>query len=183
MSGQCCQAVLQHLASVPGVAGCATTAEVHAAVGYAANSVRRALRTLRERGLVTSLEGLHELTAKGRAWIDAGLEITSGPRPGQAQSRHAQTLRAKAWRALRLKGKCSLDDLLMLVADGTEKDAEKQLRRYCRALEAAGYLVPMRSGWLLPADRNTGPEAPAYNSKTRTVTDPNTGDVWPLPRN
>ncbi|WP_051349727.1 hypothetical protein [Megalodesulfovibrio gigas] len=71
----------------------------------------------------------------------------------------------------------------MLVADGTEKDAERQLRRYCKALEAAGYLVPMRSGWLLPADRNTGPEAPAYNSQARTVTDPNTGDVWPLPQN
>lgn len=142
--------------------------------------VPSALATLRERGLVTSVQGVHQITDKGRAWVEAGVPVPMGPRPGQAGSRAAGTLRAKAWRYLRIKRKAGMDDLLFLVADGNEKDAEANLRRYLTALERAGVLIRTRSGWLLPSDRNTGPEAPSWNSKTKAVIDVNTGEQWTI---
>lgn len=160
-------------------AGCATTAQLAERIEEAtASTLKSPLRTLQSRGLVASVQGVHELTDKGRAWLDAGLEITSGPRPGNAPARTADTLRAKAWRYLRIKGKGSLDDILFLAADGDEIGAERNLRRYLNALNRAGILVRTRSGWLLPSDKNTGDLAPSWNSSTRTVTDVNTGESW-----
>lgn len=160
---------------------CATTGQLGARIeGTTSARLQSCLCTLRDRGLVSSVQGVHALTDKGRAWVAAGLEVNGGPRPGRAASRTANTLRAKAWRYLRLKGKASMNDLLFIVADGTEGDAEKNLRRYLRALTAAGYLAPLRSGWLLLTDRDTGPEAPALNTATKTVTDANTGESWPI---
>lgn len=97
-----------------------------------------------------------------------------------AVTRTPQTLRAKAWRYLRIKKKATLEDILSIVADGVEKDAAGQLRRYLGALASVGVLIRVRSSWLLPEDRNTGPEAPALNTRTRTVTDVNTGEKWTL---
>lgn len=160
-------------------AGCATTGQLAERIdGATSTRLQRCLHVLQDRDLVRSVQGVHELTDKGRAWAEAGLEINGGPRPGNAQSRTAGTLRAKAWRYLRIKGKASLDDILLIVADGDEAGAEKNLRRYLNALHRAGMLVRTRSGWLLPSDKNTGIEAPSWNTKTRTVTDVNTGETW-----
>lgn len=159
-------------------AGPRTTGQIADATGMAAPNVPSAINTLRKRGLAASASGVHQITDKGRVWLDNGLEVISGPRPGKACSRRGATLRVRAWRALRLRGKVTLDDLLYLVADGDEKAAEYNLKRYLRALVQAGFLVKLRSGWMLPGDRNTGPEAPALNTKTKTVTDPNTGERW-----
>ena len=160
-------------------AGCATTAQlVERIEGTTSTRIQSCLRTLHDRALVSSAQGVHELTDKGRAWAEAGLEINGGPRPGNAQSRTATTLRAKAWRYLLIKNKASLDEILLLIADGTEARAEQNLRRYLNALTRAGILVKTRSGWLLPNDRITGTEAPSWNTKTRMVSDLNTGEIW-----
>ena len=160
-------------------AGCATTAQlVERIEGTSGPRLQRCLRTLRDRALVASAQGVHQLTDKGRTWAEAGLEINGGPRPGNAKSRTAGTLRAKAWRYLRIKGKASLDDILMIVADGTEATAEHNLRRYLNALTRVGILAKTRSGWVLPSGRNTGIEAPSWNTKTRMVMDLNTGEAW-----
>lgn len=160
-------------------AGCATTAQLAERIeGTSGPRLQSCLQTLRDRSLVTSVQGVHGLTDKGKAWVEAGLEINGGPRSGNAQSRTAGTLRAKAWRYLRIRGKASLGDILMTVADGTEATAEQNLRRYLNALTRAGILARTRSGWLLPSDRNTGIEAPNWNTRTRTVTDVNTGGSW-----
>lgn len=160
-------------------AGCATTAQLAERIeGMTGPRLQSCLVTLRDRDLVRSVQGVHELTDKGRAWTEAGLEIHGGPRPGNAKSRTTRTLRAKAWRYLRIRGKASLDDILMTIADGTEATAEQNIRRYLNALVRAGILVRTRSGWLLPSDSNTGIEAPSWNTWTRTVTDVNTGETW-----
>lgn len=149
-------------------------------------NVSDSCRTLARRGLLTMSEGLLEITERGRQCLADEVEITSGPGLG-GPVRRAQTLRERAWRAMRLRRKFGLDDLLALVADGTEKDAAADVRRYVRALEDAGYLVRMRGGqraaargaptWMLEDERNTGPEAPRWNTSARRVTDPNTGTV------
>ena len=159
--------------------GCATTAQLAECIeGMTGPRLQGCLQTLRARGLVTSVQGVHELTDKGRAWAEAGIEVSGGPRPGHSQSRTANTLRAKAWRYLRIRGKAGLDDILMTVADGTEATPEKNLRRYLNALTRAGILARTRSGWVLPSDRNTGIEAPSWNATTRMVIDLNSGESW-----
>ncbi len=157
----------------------ATTGQLNQALpGMTMDRLSSCLRTLRGRALIHTAGGVHGLTGKGRAWLEAGLEIQSGPRTGRAASRTSGTLRAKAWRTLRIRRKASLDDILLLVADGGEKHPAANLRRYLTALFRAGILLRTRSGWVLPEGRNTGPEAPAWNSKTKTVIDVNTGEQW-----
>ena len=75
------------------------------------------------------------------------------------------------------------------VASGSEKEPERNLSRYLAALEAAGYLLPLaRRGeggvkrWRLRRDRISGPEAPAFNTRARRLTDCNTGQVFELSR-
>ena len=74
-----------------------------------------------------------------------------------------------------------------MLCDGSEKDAGRSLSRYLEALEAAGYLLALprrgedgRKRWRLRRDCITGPEAPAYNTRTRRVTDCNTGEVFAI---
>lgn len=160
--------------------GCATTKQLGVKLGMTTGQVGRAIRTLRDRGLVCTSTGVHELTDKGRAWIDAGLTIKSGPRPGRAGTRTSGTMRAWAWRYLRMKGKANMDDLLFLLADSHEKDPAQNLRRYLNALVRAGILHQVRSGWVLTKDKDTGPLAPSWNSATRRVIDVNTGEQWQI---
>lgn len=93
--------------------------------------------------------------------------------------RKRPTLRARAWRVMRMMMWWSIDDLLFTVADGTEKEARKNLRRYVHMLAVAGYLDPhprFSRRWRLI--RDTGLEAPTYNTKTKKLTDSNTGEVF-----
>lgn len=154
--------------------------EIAEVTGMQAQAVKSALLVLVRRGLLNTGEGVAEITDKGRAWVDAGMEVMGGPRTEKVWSRRQTTLRDRAWRAMRIKRKFDLDTLLWVVANGDEKGAVHNLKRYARALERAGYLIPMRSGWLLPDDRDTGPLAPALNTRTRTVTDANTGERWSI---
>ena len=90
---------------------------------------------------------------------------------------------------MRMRDGFSLGDLLSTLCDGTEAYAKDNLLGYIRALEAAGYFktLPRRGEagerrWRLRRDHDTGPEAPAWNKKTRTLTDHNTGEAFTIPR-
>ncbi len=165
------------------------TRQLAASLGGQANSLRRCLRSLASKGLVASAEGTHQITDKGRQFLVEGREITSGPCGGDAPSRRGLPLRQKAWRAMGMRDGFGLDDLLTMLCDGGEKDAARNLGRYLEALEGAGYLMVLpRRGeggakrWYLHREMNTGPEAPAFNTRTRRVTDCNTGQVFELGR-
>ena len=133
-------------------------------------------------------DGVHQITKKGRAALAEGREITSGPCGGAATSRKENTLRTRAWRFIRMRDGFSVEDVMFALCDGTETDAECNLANYMLALEAAGYLTPMRRGnagqrrWKLKRDRDTGPEAPAWNKATRILRDHNTGEAFTIPR-
>jgi hypothetical protein len=103
------------------------------------------------------------------------------------------TLRERVWRALRLRRKASIPDLVMLVAEGGERDIESNIGKYLSALGRAGYLqkLPLRERgtaltsngyirWWLVQD--TGPLAPVWRVKADTVYDPNTETETPLRR-
>ena len=147
------------------------------------------LETLRRRGLIASAEGIHQLTEAGRATLAAGKEIMSGPCGSNVTTRRSLTLRQKAWRVMGIRDGFSLADLLTMLCDGSETAPERNLARYLAALEAAGYLLPLaRRGedgakrWRLRRDRNTGPEAPALNTRTKRLTDCNTGQIFEIGR-
>lgn len=157
------------------------TGELAKALGLATDKAGQVCRCLRARGLVRTYERIHELTAAGRQAVKRGEEITCGPAKGAV--RRGESLRARAWRAMRIKEKFSLDDLLTLLCDGTEKAAESNLKDFLRVLERAGYLMELkrRGGdgsrrWWLAKD--TGLQAPSWNRLTRTLADPNTGEVY-----
>jgi hypothetical protein len=163
------------------------TRQLMVGLGKDRESMRRCLAYLRQKGFVASAEGVRQITDKGRQFLADGGVITSGPCAGDAASRRGLTLRQKAWRAMGIRDGFSLDDLLTMLCDGSEKDAARSLSRYLEALEAAGFLLALpRRGegaakrWRLRRDRATGPEAPAFNTRTRRVTDCNTGQVFDL---
>lgn len=164
------------------------TRQIAAALGVASENISGCLRTLRSKGFLATSEGVHQLTDAGRNALAAGLELTSGPCDGKAVARNFNNLRAKAWRLIRMRDGFGVHDLMMALCDGSEGDAEGNLTTYMLALEAAGYLIPMRRSqdgkprWKLKSECDTGPEAPAWNKKTRVLRDHNTGEVFTIPR-
>lgn len=162
------------------------TRQIAAALNVHSMDLPKCLRTLAAKGLIMSCEGNHEITERGARALTEGRELTSGPGVGKAVTHHRTTLRARAWRAMRIREVFSLDDLMMLLCDGEEKDAAGNLGGYIRALAIVGYLTPMRrqaaghhpERWRLTNKGNTGPEAPAWNKARGVVTDSNTGDVY-----
>lgn len=146
-------------------------------------------RKLKQEGYATARAGQLHITEAGTRALAVGFSSNYGPRKGAAQSRQRPTLRAKAWRAMRIRDGFSLDDLLTMLCDGTERYAATNLADYIRALVGAGYLLPMpRRGngphpqrYRLRRERNTGPEAPAWNKQTRILVDHNTGETIVVP--
>jgi predicted transcriptional regulator len=150
-------------------------------------SMRRCLGYLRQRGFVASAEGVHQITDKGWQFLAEGREITSGPCGGNTSSRRGPTLRQRAWRLMRIRDGFSIADLLRTLCDSNEGDPERNLRRYIAALEATGFLTPFRrrgeggdKRWYLRREMNTGPEAPALNTRAKRLTDHNTGKIFGL---
>lgn len=155
--------------------------EIAAELGMQHNALREVCNRLATRGMLLKeqCEGvaLYSITDAG-ARFQARDEPIDGPAKGSRAEYHRGSLRARAWRVMRMREWWSVSDLLMTIADGTEKDAETGLRRYVRALFLAGYVVPSKrtpDRWRLI--QNTGHLAPALNTQTRTLTDPNTGEV------
>lgn len=163
--------------------------ELVAALGTSREGTRLSCKALHKRGYATFTEGILTITDAGRAVLASGTELRSGPESRNVSTRAGNTLRARAWRAMRMRDGFSLDDLLTMLCDGSEAYAEKNLGDYIRALACAGYLLalprrgdgPHPQRYRLRRDRNTGREAPAFNKATRTLTDLNTGEVFRIP--
>lgn len=161
------------------------TRDVAAGLGIALSGARDVCKRLAGRGLVESVAGVHGITKAGRAALAGGEQVVSGPGKGGCAERDKHSVRAKAWRALRIRQKADLDTLLPLVlppaaSPEQERNTRRDLTGYLAALAAAGILTPLpqRGGaqrWLLTGD--AGPCAPAWNKAGHTVTDPNTGEV------
>lgn len=165
--------------------------------GLTDKQCENACRVLVRRGLLTRrVAGCHNLTTEGRSALDQGERIASGPQHPHVAGRRivrAETARDRMWSALRMEGKATLDDLVMLVAQGDEADLKNNLGKYMRLLERAGYvkrlvvkeapLTLTSNGcirwWLLP-DRNTGPVAPRPVPKRRALYDGNRERDYPL---
>lgn len=129
---------------------------------------------LREKEYLACVEGLHGLTRKG---LEA---VSSGRFPCRAYDEKKGTLRQKAWNVMRMKDMFTVSDIMETVCDGTEKNAEGNIRQYCKALQRAGILkITQRTkSYFLP--KGQGPLCPAYNRAENYVLDRNTGEIFRL---
>lgn len=156
--------------------------------------VENAANTLRRNGLLSrSDEGCYMLTTAGHEALKHGAHVTSGPHNANQTGRRVRTdtLRVRIWRAIRIRRKFTVPEIISLVADGTERgDITSNVQKYIRALAKAGYLVelPRREAgaaitsngykrWWLQDDKDTGPKAPVWSREKQRVYDPNTEET------
>lgn len=174
---------------------CQTIEQLEASLDLTRRQVSDAAANLLRRDyLIRTGLGCYKLTEAGARAAVAGEIITSGPRRPHGTVRiQSNTIRDRAWRAMRIRRRFTVPDL---VADArTTADAAplESIGRYVRMLRKAGFLVegarrvqgvaPSSNGykiWCLV--RNTGPLAPVVRSITAAVHDPNTGEDLPCSR-
>lgn len=181
----------QVLAALSGNADCPREG-IGRASGVKGRSLENSLLKLRQLGFLALEDGRYRLTKEGRAFLEAGKPLTSGPRGPQPGKRYfSGTLRERVWRAIRIKRKFSALEILPLAARGEERDAESNVGKYLRALARSGFLVIMKGRERGPAPtspgylryllvRDTGPQAPRWLPRRGCVYDPNTEEEHPL---
>lgn len=166
---------------------CFTEADMAKVTGLKPKQVEHACQNLRRHGFITrSVRGCHTLLPAGKKALEEGAKLRSGPKGPQAsgQRRHDPGLRQRVWNALRTLKKLTIDDILMRVIDGDERDPRSNVMKYVKALARAGYVqaMPQREAplnptsngcrrWLLITD--TGPAAPVCRVSRDTLYDPN----------
>jgi|GEM_PF-909239 len=132
--------------------------------------------------------GCYEVTARGRAAHKRG--YTSGPQgPLTAERKNPDNLRTRIWRALRIKRRATLGELLAysVKVNEPEQAAYDNAAKYVRGLRAAGVVkklsdrergtAPTSNGfhvYLLVDD--LGPQTPVLRSKSRSLFNPNSGE-------
>lgn len=148
--------------------------------------ISRALTTLKNRDLMKRqmVTGVYQLSSYGHRLAQNGYRVNSGAaRPIDKVRRHADSFRARAWRAIRVRRVFSLGDIISDAKDG-EADPYNNLRRYVRQLTVAGYIVemPVRTPGVAASSngfkryrliRDAGPLAPTYSPKRGVVVDLN----------
>lgn len=154
--------------------------------GMERKNIGNACAILIARELIERIKpGCYKLLPAGLVLVKTGGEVKSGPRGETAAKQHTGTLRVKTWRAMRQRKKFSLNDLIVLVADGDEKAIESNVGKYLRALERTGYLTRMArraAGTATTSNgflryllvRDSGPLAPVWRQGKSAVYDPNT---------
>jgi hypothetical protein len=141
----------------------------------------------RKDGLPRTANGVYGVTDAGRSAWRAGRKIRSGPcRPHNGRRTPiAGTLQARLWKGLRQLKKATVPELLTMVAHDADRDPAGNARKYLRVLAAAGYVAAMKTRepgtaptsngfkrFLLIND--TGPAAPVWNPRKKTLRDGNT---------
>jgi hypothetical protein len=179
------EAVLTAVATAePG--DCITERRLVELTGRAPKDIEMSCLRLRKHGLLVRTSGdCHKLTRAGLAAVAEGKTIRSGPQ-GPRTGRVVQkgSLRARAWRAMRIKRKFTVADIAMLCVEGGERDVESNLLKYLWGLERAGYVkklpvrergtAPTSNGyvrWMLLVDN--GPLPPVWRQAHGTLYDPN----------
>jgi hypothetical protein len=123
--------------------------------------------------------GCYKLTELGKAALEEGIKLTSGPKgPTGKPKVISDTVRDRAWRVLRMRRKTSAPELIGLLLDAGCDDAtvtrtKNNLNKYLRYLHLAGYLIEMR---------REAPQSPTSNGAKRFLLTRNTGPLAPIPQ-
>jgi hypothetical protein len=182
--------VLTHLPSAPESMGLDA---LEAATGLARKQIVMAIDRLSKRRLVAHAgHALYRRTAAGDAFIAAGATVRPGPAdrgPRPLRGDHAagrDTLRDRAWRALRQLKKATLPEILELACRGEEADPHGNVRTYLYQLLRKGIVARLSRRvpgiaqtsngfhqWLLV--RDLGPKAPVWRKRSGVLIDRNSG--------
>ena len=181
------EALLKALA--PGL--CLTIDQLEGSGGLSRRQITNAAMGLIRRALVERVElGCFRLTAEGITLRAAGTPLTSGPNAphtGQRRTRKPN-FRTRIWRAMAVRDKFAIGDLVAVAARGEERDPMSNAGRYLAALANAGYIrrLPVKGrGTALTSNgfvryvrlRHTGPSAPIVKTGGKAVYDPNTRET------
>ena len=126
---------------------CKTLPVLSDALGLTRRQVSSAASSLIGKGLVERVDiGRYRLTENGEHAVAAGVAITSGPNaPHQGVRRPmADTLRQRAWTAMRIQRSFTINDLLVASTQGGERSATHNLQRYLKALARASVVRRMK---------------------------------------
>lgn len=153
-----------------------------------------ASKLLRRGYLQRMAVGCYQLTDAGCAAAAAGEVITSGPRGPIGKVReYRDTLRERAWRAMRIRRRFTVPDLISDASSVADKNPRDNLHRYLQGLCGAGIVIelPNRATGTKPSSpgfkrwmlsRDTGPRAPVILTSRQVVHDFNTGEDLPCSR-
>ena len=159
--------------------------------GLSRHKVSKAATGLIRRGLLERVaRGCFRLTEAGIAARASGDRLSSGPNGPHAGARRKikSCLRTRLWRAMAVRDKFTVGDLVAVAAEGDERDAIGNARKYLAALARTGYLreLPIRAPGVAASSggfkryvvlRRTGPLAPGLYPRRKEVRDPNTGEA------
>ncbi len=170
---------------------CITNARLAELTSLQPKQIENSTGLLKQHGFIEVVEpGCYCITKAGITALESNVSMRSGPKNPHKNARILKdTLRTRVWRAIRIRQNFSIPELVGLVANGSEKDAESNIGKYLRVLESAGYLIRMRkrlrgtamtsngfARWRLDLEKDTGPQAPVWRRGKDTVFDPNNGD-------
>lgn len=161
---------------------CITEARLVELTGLDAKQIKQTASTLIGNGLMEkTVKGCLRLTSAGRQAVESGASIRS-------KRALKDTLRVRVWRAIRIRRKFTVPDIIGLVADETARgDITSNVQKYVRALAKAGYLVELpkrergtaltsngHKRYWLTDEKDSGPQAPVCRARVGMVYDPNT---------
>jgi predicted transcriptional regulator len=186
------------LAAVPSSPGVMPLPSLARATGLLADQVKNAIDRLSKRGLVIHV-GLarYQRTASGDAFLGAGKQVKPGPQPkghgGSARrglraddAAGRDTLRDRAWVALRQLKKATIPDLMELASRGGDGEDVSNLRQYLTVLAKHGVVSALKRrapGYALTSNGfiqyvlvdDLGPKAPLWRGSTGELVDRNNG--------
>ena len=187
------QSLLTVMAAEAGPDGCVLIQRLAEVTGRSVHKVGNLLETLTGHGLATMRSpGCYRVTEEGAAFL-AGrskVRLTTGPKAAHGADRSSEdSLTARAWRALRIKKKATIPEIMETIA--AEPKQYAQVGRYLRALVDAGLVkrLPRKvrgqgmgnNGYVQHLMiEDLGPLAPVWKVKAKTLRDPNTGKVYEL---
>lgn len=171
---------------------CLTTSQIAGAIGRPHKQVATACSTLVTSRMIERVEvGCFRLTPAGREVERGERTLQSGPRSPLCGPRiaRADTLRQRAWAAMRLTRRFTVPEIVTLAARPEDGAAETHLAKWWPMLMKAGYLavLPRRAPGSAPTSngykcwaliRDTGDIAPLVRSDG-TYYDYNTGEGTP----
>lgn len=178
------------LAALSDAGRCISFDELTERTGLARHQVSHGAGGLIERGFVVRRErGCYEVTQTGADFRATGAPLSGGPTGPLPRMRATpKALPTRLWRAIRMRRKFTIGDLLDLAA-GEEATPRSMAHRYVRALQQAGYLAELRptkgeGPGRPPAKRyalirDSGPLTPIARARAPEVYDPNTGTTHP----